>query len=410
MLVDAQPELRQHRDQVVEQVGLDGLVVDPRRRIGEAVQFERNAFGRERQLPRHVRHVAADARMALQVVRDVCAERAEIGQLAAVRRAVAGRTQRAVPLRDRIDLVFEIILQQRQAFETFDLVVRQKAHARRIDEQRALDAAAARLGHPAPVLVALGDQLPRRHRDDRVIEVRDLDGVQRDVDHRAVRAGRRHRDPVADPQHVVRRQLHAGDEAEQRVLEDQHQHRRHRADAGQQQADLLAGRITDHDERGRDEHHELDELHRAFQRQARLVAPGRAVRVFERGQRRADGHRHEEHDQREQHLVDDLRGQARNAGHRAEPELDHDERHDAVQPFEGAEFEQRVVDARGGQPRESRDHAKQQEMHDGGDRAGGGEQDEDADERRQPGFVQGHRSRLGPSCALNRRRDAARAR
>jgi len=50
MRVHAQRERRQHGDQVVEQVGLDGLVVDSRRRIGEAGQFERNACRERRSI------------------------------------------------------------------------------------------------------------------------------------------------------------------------------------------------------------------------------------------------------------------------------------------------------------------------------------------------------------------------
>ena len=110
-------------------------------------------------------------------------------------------------------------------------------HAGCIQIQRALDPPPTGLGHAAPVLVALRDQPPGRHGDDGLVEVAHLDRVQGDIDHVAVGTRTGHGDPVAHPQHVVGGQLHAGDETQDGVLEDQDQHRRHRAQARQQQAD-----------------------------------------------------------------------------------------------------------------------------------------------------------------------------
>ena len=62
--------------------------------------------------------------------------------------------------------------------------------------------------------------------------VLDLHGMERDVDHVAICPVLRHLDPVAHVDHVVAGELDAGDEREDRVAEDQQQHRRHGADAG----------------------------------------------------------------------------------------------------------------------------------------------------------------------------------
>ena len=52
-----------------------------------------------------------------------------------------------------------------------------------------------------------------------------LDRVQGDVHHVAIGADLGHFDPVADPQHVVAGQLHAGDERQQGVLRIQNRGR-----------------------------------------------------------------------------------------------------------------------------------------------------------------------------------------
>src|SRR5690606_40403734 len=62
----------------------------------------------------------------------------------------------------------------------------EETHRGLVDQQRALDPAAAEVGHPAPVAVALADQRPGRDGADRLVPVLHLDRVQADVDHVAV--------------------------------------------------------------------------------------------------------------------------------------------------------------------------------------------------------------------------------
>ena len=103
----------------------------------------------------------------------------------------------------------------------------------------------AGLGHAAPVLERVGDQSVGRDRGDRLVPVLDLDRGERDLDHVAVGAVLGHLDPVADPNHVVAGELDAGHEAEDRVLEDQQQHRGHRAQAAEERPGRSVGQRRD---------------------------------------------------------------------------------------------------------------------------------------------------------------------
>ena len=98
-----------------------------------------------------------------------------------------------------------------------------KADAVHVDVDGSLDAATARFLHATPVLESVADEGVGRDGGDGIVEVAHLDGVERHLDDCSVGAIFLHRDPVARAQHVVGRELYAGDEAEDRILEDQHQ-------------------------------------------------------------------------------------------------------------------------------------------------------------------------------------------
>jgi len=65
LLVQAQAELRQHRQQVIENIPLNPLVISPRRGAGEAIDFQRNTLRGGLHLPNHAGHVRLDLRVAL---------------------------------------------------------------------------------------------------------------------------------------------------------------------------------------------------------------------------------------------------------------------------------------------------------------------------------------------------------
>jgi hypothetical protein len=77
-----------------------------------------------------------------------------------------------------------------------------------------------------------------------------LHRVQRDVDDVAVRAELRHLDPVADADQVVVRELHARDQRQQRVPEDEQDDRHHRAEPAHEEPRRLVGQPRDDEDAG----------------------------------------------------------------------------------------------------------------------------------------------------------------
>ena len=68
-----------------------------------------------------------------------------------------------------------------------------------------------------------------------LVPILHLDGVKLHIDHIAIRAELRHLYPVADAHHVLRGELHARDQRQDRVLEDEEQDGGHRTEPAQQQ-------------------------------------------------------------------------------------------------------------------------------------------------------------------------------
>src|SRR5690606_31464544 len=93
-----QTELRQDREQVVENIGLRAFVVNPAGIGGEAIDFERQAGRRGRKLAHEQQHILIDAWVMLQVLLDVSAKRADVGNAALIHGLAAVRFEFPVPL------------------------------------------------------------------------------------------------------------------------------------------------------------------------------------------------------------------------------------------------------------------------------------------------------------------------
>ncbi|MNZ58544.1 hypothetical protein D3C78_765560 [compost metagenome] len=128
-------------------------------------------------------------------------------------------------------LAGQVVSEQAHSAQALFFFSGQKTHARSIDEQAAFDPPAARLLHATVVAERLAHQPPGGDRDNGLVEVLHLNRVQGDIDHIAIGADLGHFDPVADVQHVVTGELHAGDERQQGVLVHQQQYCRHRTQA-----------------------------------------------------------------------------------------------------------------------------------------------------------------------------------
>ncbi|MNJ14976.1 hypothetical protein D3C77_92140 [compost metagenome] len=165
--------------------------------------------------------------MALQVGQGIGAEGADVGHAPTVGGKLGDIALGFVPGLELAALAGDVVGQQAHFTQALFLIVAQETHSAGVDEQAALDPPPARLLHAAPVLERLGHQAPGGDGDDGLVEILHLDRVQGNVHHIAIGADLGHLDPVADPQHVVAGQLHAGDERQQGVLVDQQDDCRH---------------------------------------------------------------------------------------------------------------------------------------------------------------------------------------
>jgi hypothetical protein len=152
-----------------------------------------------------------------------------------------------------------------------------------------------------------------------------LDGVQRDVHHVAVGTHLRHLDPVADPQHIVAGQLHAGDERQQRVLVDQQDHRRHGTQTRQQQQGRTIDQGGDDDDRTEDVQDHFRQLHVAFDRAGPGVF-GAGVDVQQRIEQGADGQQHEQDGERQRDVAEEQQAGLAQFRHQVQAELDQQRR------------------------------------------------------------------------------------
>src|SRR5690606_31006068 len=142
----------------------------------------------------------------------------------------------------------------------------EKVHALLVEKEAALDPPTATFLHAAPVLERVGNEALGRDAGDRLVPVLDLDRVQGDIDHVAVGIQLRNLHPVADTNQVVGGDLYTGHQRQQGVLEDQHQHRGHGAEAGQQDQRRAVDQGGDDEDGGDGVEHDLHHLQIALDR------------------------------------------------------------------------------------------------------------------------------------------------
>ncbi|MNP06772.1 hypothetical protein D3C76_987690 [compost metagenome] len=157
--------------------------------------------------------------------------------------------------------------------------------------------------------------------------------MQRDVHHIAVGTDLWHLDPVADPQHVVAGQLHAGDERQQGVLVDQQDYRRHGAQARQQQQRRTVDQCGDDDDRAKHVQHHFRQLHIALDRAGAGVF-GAGVDVQQGIQQGGDGQQQEQDGERQRHVAEEQHRGFAQLRHQVQAELDHQRRNYLRQTLE----------------------------------------------------------------------------
>lgn len=271
LLEHPQPEHRQDREQVIEDVGLNPFVDRPARIIRETVDLERNPGRAGLELPDEQRHILPDVNVVPQIFLDIGAEGSEIRDPPLVDRAGARLFEFPVPLGQFAAFALEVTVQHDELLEPGDFGIIEKPDAALIDEERTLDAPPAGFLHAAPVLEGVGDELAHRQSGDRLVPVAYFDGVEGDFDHVAVGVLAGHFDPVTDPHHIVRTELETRDEREDRVLKDQHQHRRHRPEPGEQDQRIPVDERCNDENRRHAENEDFPELEISFDRLVRRI-------------------------------------------------------------------------------------------------------------------------------------------
>ncbi|MNS78906.1 hypothetical protein D3C72_1125400 [compost metagenome] len=260
--------------------------------------------------------------MLAQVALHIRAEGAQVGDPARVDRGHALGLQPGVPLRQFGLLLAQVIAQHRELLQPGQHRRLHEAHAVLVQVQRALDPAATRFLHAAPVLERLGHQLLGRDGGDGLVEVLHGDGMQGDIDDIAVSVLARHLDPVADAHAAIATDLHAGHQRQDGVLEDQHQHRGCRAQAGDQWAQLHPQQGGDDGQARGHEHHDLDHLQVALDRLVACIGLA-FVQAVGRIQRMRERHRHGQYRPHDAQLDDDVDQAWRQVGNEGDARGDH---------------------------------------------------------------------------------------
>lgn len=220
VLEHPQVELGDDGQHMVEDIRLDAFVIHPHHRIRKEIEFHRQSRLRRLQLAHHQGHPLVDRHLVAQVPLQIGTEYPEVGLVQAVDLAFAGAdAMRGVVLLDPLLGLIDIFADDVYVAVSGQHLGRTEFHARHVQVHRTLHAAPARRLHPAPVLERIAHQQVRRQRNDRIVPVLHFHGRERHLDHRTVRTVFGHGDPVPHLEHVVRRELDAGYEAEDTVAE-----------------------------------------------------------------------------------------------------------------------------------------------------------------------------------------------
>ena len=339
-LEDSQVEEVSDGDQVVEDLGLDGFVFAPGCGFGEGVDFDGEAVVGGGQGAHQQGHAAivVDVVAAGEVALDVEAEDFDVGDLWAIQGGV-----------DRLGAVFEVGVQAGNLL--FDGVLDQINFAvalehfrgaefdgEHVDDQGAFDAPPARFLHAAPVPVGDIDNLVGGNDGDGHVEIADFDGVQADVEDVAVGVVAGDFDPVAFFNEVVGGNLHAGDDGEDGVLEDEQQDGGEGTQAGQQDDGGFAGDQRDAEDQGDGDDQDFDEVEIALDGDARIGWAGfvDGVEGIQQGIDRQGGDPgdEDEHEVLDEDLI---------VWHEVGEEVDHQEGGDPGNPVGFEMFDEDVV-------------------------------------------------------------------
>lgn len=222
------------------------------------------------------------------------------------------------------------------------LVRRAEVNGVGVDVDRKFQAAPSSLAHTAPVLKRVADEQIRRYGGYGLVEVLHLDGGERHLSDISVGSILVHGYPVARAQHVVGSKLHAGNKAEDGVLEDQHHYGSRGTESGKDGSGTLVDDDAHHEDEAHDDRQKIEHLIDALERTVAqlLVLAGYLVERMEKLADEEQRH-HNEIDvaglkQHGQHLAAGTEGKWQQG-------IPYDGRDDAAKGLHDAPVEQIVV-------------------------------------------------------------------
>lgn len=158
VLEDPQTELGKDRQQVVEDIRLNGLIACPGDGVGEAVEFQRQAICGWVHLPDQLGHLLVDTWVLTQVVLDVSAEGADVGDPPGICWLLAGLCQCAVPAEQLALLAVQVLAEQQKTLQAGDLLWAEEADTGLVKQQATFDPPSTGFLHPAPILERVADK------------------------------------------------------------------------------------------------------------------------------------------------------------------------------------------------------------------------------------------------------------
>ena len=342
VLEDAQSEFGKDGQQVVEYIGLDALVAEPVGIVGEDVDLQGQSLGRGGSVADEEGVALMDLGVIAQVGLHVGTKGSQIGQVPPVQVVVQLESTLAAVVFDFFLFTVQVAAQQSNAAQLFQQFGVEKGYGGLIDQERPLDAPPAGIVHALPVDERAFDQLVGRNHDDGVVPIPHFDRMQRDLDHAAIGPERGRLDPIPHLQHLVGRELQAGDEGHDRVAEDQQD----QGGEGTQTAEKDGRRLV---QQGADHHHHSDQDHRQLGELG--IGGNRPVLGYLRGVIDAlsygDAPKHHQGDDRHQGGFHQPAQQRTESGQEIQPQIEHQHRHQVYQGVQRLFLEKQIVPAEG---------------------------------------------------------------
>ena len=259
LLVYSQIKHRCRRNDMVEDVALDFLIVDPLLITAEGIDLQRHAKLGGLHLPHHHGQVVVQLGVVVEVGLDVGAEDAEVGLLAPVHNLACVDFIGLIVFFYVFLTLDDIVLYEGIVFIFLQHFRRAVTDGVHIDVDGARDTSSARFRHSAPIGKGRRNQRVGRDGGNGVVPA--LHFYRSEVDFQYVTIGRTNGNPIAYAEHVVDRELDATHKSLDGVLENKYDDGRHGAHTNQDSADFGAQHISDNNQNREDVEHDLDDLY-----------------------------------------------------------------------------------------------------------------------------------------------------